>query len=369
MAEMVAGTRGRLEGFLHWWADELTALIPTSVRRAMTHARRELIVDDDGVAVTLTAIRGEERRSLGVVDLSAGDPASHRTALQRCVQGMRLGEWPVVLRLRDDRILRDEIRLPAAAQENLRDAVGFQLDRLTPFKPAEVHFDCRPLGQDARNGAVRIALVIAPRAVVDEAVARLAGLGLRPQSITLADDTGDAATRFNLLTPADSGADRRRKSSSLSRSLGIAAAILAVALLYLSLDHDRRVAQALDAEVQTARGAARTAEAISRQIAEAKRQARFIVDRKRAVPSVTRLLNDLSQLLPDDTWLSDFEFRDGTATISGRSSETSTVISRIERSPSFEGVHLTGPIRRDPATGSEMFQLTFATARTKDRPR
>ena len=64
--------------------------------------------------------------------------------------------------------------VPAAARERLRDVLGFEIERQTPFAPADVLYDGRLL-QVRDDGQLQVELVVLPRAQFEATCARLGG--------------------------------------------------------------------------------------------------------------------------------------------------------------------------------------------------
>ena len=72
---------------------------------------------------------------------AAGRAALAPPGLARMVDGAAAGSVRVVVSLPPREVLRRTITLPAAVEENLRQALTYDLDRHTPFKPEELYFD------------------------------------------------------------------------------------------------------------------------------------------------------------------------------------------------------------------------------------
>ncbi len=102
--------------------------------------------------------RGDEIRNLGTVPALAGIEAG---SLERGrdplapVLGLRLSDLPRWLLLPAGSSLRRRLPLPAAAVERLRDVVGFEIERQTPFAADAVAFDARVLARREGEGRHR----------------------------------------------------------------------------------------------------------------------------------------------------------------------------------------------------------------------
>ena len=90
----------------------------------------------------------------------------------------------LVVALPAGQVLRKEMRLPAAVEQDLRQALSYDLDRHTPFKPDELHFDAVVVGRDAKKGEIRVDWAAALRNVVTEARRRAESWGATVVAVT-----------------------------------------------------------------------------------------------------------------------------------------------------------------------------------------
>jgi len=72
-----------------------------------------------------------------------------------------------------ERVLTRTLSLPAAAEDNLRQVLSFEMDRQTPFKADQIYFDSRVLGRDASGRNLQVELVLLPRAQLDQEIGAL----------------------------------------------------------------------------------------------------------------------------------------------------------------------------------------------------
>lgn len=203
-----------------------------------------------------------------------------------------------------------------------------------------------------------------PRDTVDEAVTSATALGLRPQRVGIAGETLSAARGVNLLPTA-----QRRAS----RAEAVAAAVLAVVTIGLlvtavtiPLERKRAETTRLTAAVSALRKEAIAAEKLNAEIERLGARSRFIADRKHTGPAAIAVVKDLTELLPDDTWLSHMTLAGDQVSIQGYAGAASTLVERIESSPRFRNVALQSRLTRDRQTGLERFQITFALETSVD---
>ena len=92
------------------------------------------------------------------------------------------------------------IVLPAAVEENLRQALAYDLDRHTPFKPEELYFDAAIVDRDAARSTITVDLAAARRADRRSRAASTSPRGARRSSPSCPSRRQRAArSRLNLL--------------------------------------------------------------------------------------------------------------------------------------------------------------------------
>ena len=327
--------RRSVDGLCGWWLREMVALVPAPVRRRCSGERDLLLLDDGGV---VSRLRAGARREipLGLIPRSAR----------------------LLVRVPAHQALRQRVDLPLAAAENLREVLRFEMARLTPFTAEQVYFGARVLARDAVARRLEVDLAVARRAPVDRARERASGLGLRARGACLIDDAGGVL----VLETDDVETSGGRAWGTPLRLLAVVTAGLALALVYLPLAERQAQSEALAALVAEARAAAEAAQQLQAAVDEMLLESRFAYDRRRAAPTVLAILDELSERLPDDTWLFELSRRGHEVQISGYSPAASSLIGLIESSVLFENARFRSPVTRDTRLGVEQFNLSAELA-------
>jgi general secretion pathway protein L len=73
------------------------------------------------------------------------------------------------------------------------------------------------------------------------------------------------------------------------------------------------------------------------------------------------MLNTLSTLIKDDTWLTYAQYADGHLQIQGESPAASNLISVLEASDLFANARFVSPVTQDNVSKQERFQITVDT--------
>jgi general secretion pathway protein L len=339
--------------FLAWWSGELAACMPAGLRRRLRRQRCALIVEPAGEVATLWLRQGGERRPLGQVALDRPDPGAARRAFLEASRAMPKRRAEVVVALPADRVLRRVIELPAAAAENLREVLSFEMDRHTPFRADEVAFDYRVAGIDAAAKRLRVALAVVPRGLVDEALRAAARLGVRPDRVAPAGEDEDAG--MNLLAPE--AARRGPLGRRLSATLAVACVLLAAGAVAVPLIRQQEALAAYQAAIAEARSQAVAADALKQRLASTLERSRFLVERRRSIPTVAELLREVTERLPDNSWLMQLRLAGDRVTLSGFSPSAASLVALLEDSPLLAEVRFASPVIVDPRSGLERFNF------------
>jgi general secretion pathway protein L len=331
-----------------WWRRELFACLPRALRRRLTATKSETVLTlaMDGTA-RLTVRRGGETGLLDKGDLD-GLLARHPVAVS-------LVELPTELALRSTFVL------PLAAERNLADAVEFELPRRSPYPPDAVYHAFRVVGRDRANAQLRIELTVAARETVDELLGTLGAHGVTPGRVVVAGD-GRGADASPDLFGRGRQATRRSWRGNLAGALAGLAVLLALAAIAVPLLRMEQRADELAREVAAEKLEADQALKLQAEIRMRTQEAGFLGTRKNAAPSPTRVLDALSRLLPDDTWLSALEMKGDEIVITGSTASASAVIALLDRSDAFRKPSFRSPVVQAPGGRQEQFNIAAELA-------
>lgn len=343
-----------LRRFLEWWGGELAALLPERVRALLVERRDELRVQrqsDGSWHLERRPGRGDEDSQV----LAADAPTE---AWQAAVSRLRgRSETPAELVFLLDRraVLDRRLSLPMAAEDNLAQVLAFEMDRQTPFKPDQVRFDHRITRRDPAAKQIWLELLIAPRAVVDSALAPLQSAGLALDTVDALDADG-ARSGFNLLPP-EVRAQHSRRDRLVNWVLALVVVLLCWSAMSVSIRNRERALEALQNEVDKVRVEARHVSALEKELDEAVSGANFLGEKKLVHPIAIDLVRDLTERLPENTSLQRLSLNRGEVQIQGVSAEASALITILQKSALIEGPALQGAITPDQRTQKEQFMI------------
>ena len=350
---MLARLIGVIGDLFAWWTGELSALVPGVLRQALSGERGEAIFAFDGDSLVLARRSGGREEALGSVALAGRSPAQVRRQARRRLGRLDPDRATVVLRLPAGGVLRQAVELPLAAEENLSEVMAFEMDRRTPFKAEEVYYDQRVRARDVEAQRLVVDLAVAPRRVVDEALATAARWHLWPDRVEAPAD-GDGAP-LDLMPPRPPGGGLARTVHWL---LVLAALGLVGAAATIPLEHKRTVAGHLRDQVATARAAADEAAGLREEIDLRLARGRDIVERRRTTPLALAVLDELTTLMPDDSWAFQVQIADGEVQVHGYAAAAAPLLGVFEAAPLIEDARFRSPLTRDPRLGLERFHVS-----------
>jgi len=333
-------------------------MLPTRLVQWLHPAADRLVLDLAEDSLVVGHVSTQSRREVGRLEFKDMDPGAERTAIARLVKGLDPGRMLVLLRLPRRQALRKMLDLPAAAEQNLRQVLAFEMDRQTPFSSDDVYFDFRVREREREARRIGVEMIVLPRAIVDAAVERGRGWGLAPDAVDISGDDADSATPLNVL-PETQDPRQGRFATGIGLALGVVAIALLAAVIYLPLERQRLRAETLEREVAEAKEEAGTSRRLQDEIDRLIKQGRFIVEKKRQQPPFIEILTEVTRLLPDDTWLFRMRFFEGDVQTFGYSPAASPLIGTIEESDLFQDARFRAPMTRDPRVDADRFHIAF----------
>ena len=102
---------------------------------------------------------------------------------------------------------------------------------------------------------------------------------------------------------------------------------------------------------------AKEVETLRQQVEDLVHQTRFLQQKKRTEPAMVDMLKELTDVMPDQTWLNGLQYRDHRLVMQGQSPSASALIGLIEASPFFRNTSFVSPVTKDMASGLERFQI------------
>jgi general secretion pathway protein L len=255
--------------------------------------------------------------------------------------------------LQPKRFLLRPLELPARAADFLEGIVRAQIDRLTPWSASEAVFGCSaPVASSAESITTMIAATT--RKVAMTYVQAVSGF--HPTAIAVCTDVSERdAGRVKVFEQKARG---HLDAARLGRALLIALGAVAVAAL-ISVTVAAYVADNLGTrEAELARQISARRAAIRAGADGGDRSPIAALERRKyETPASVIVLEALSQLLPDHTFVSELHLAGSKLQISGITRDAPSLIPLIEQSQHFTRATFYAPTTRAPSDPGERFHI------------
>lgn len=331
-------------------------------------ARAELALEVSGEELVLFGLEESSWKELARWRRSeTGKPELPSTVLSLLGQKERAA---LVVLPQGDTLSRS-VEVPAALSENLQEAIGFELDRYTPYKPDQVYYDAVVLARDEAQQRLSVDIGVVPRERADVALDLAVALGLSPAGLVRALPTGPGPSLEFLPE------ERRPRPSGLGvwayglPALGIG--LLGLAALLLPIWQKRDTVRALEPLVNEARLRAEAAEALHRLLLKQQDEYNFLLGRKHTQPMAIEVLDEATRILPDDTWAHLVELKSDPKNpgknyelqVRGETGISGKLISVFEEAKLFTQTAYKSPVTKGQPGAGDMFHVS---AEIKKRP-
>ncbi|MFZ2236203.1 MAG: PilN domain-containing protein [Dokdonella sp.] len=347
-----------IPAFFSWWGNELLRCLPLRWRSLLSERSDTLLLERAGRELIVWRERGNDaptefgRISL---DIPAEDQAAEFARLRARIENPSVR---TVLCIDNDRVLRRNVALPAAAEANLRQVLSFEMDRQTPFKADQVYFDSRVVSRDSSGRNMQVEVVLMPRSQLDEEIAVVAGGALPMDGIdTWQRDQGHQRRHVNLL-PAERRSRRRSLRAPIIAGLGLLAIILLGSNMAMSLANRSQAVELMRADVDRMDTTARKVRSEKQVLVDSIAGANFLAEKKRITAPTVALIDDLTRRIPDNTFIERLNIENNQVQLQGQSSEAAKLIGLLSDSPYLGNPTFQGPIQPDARSGKERFQIT-----------
>jgi general secretion pathway protein L len=258
--------------------------------------------------------------------------------------------------LQPGRFLFRPLELPRRANEFLEGIVRSQIDRLTPWSAKDALFGCtRPT--DIAGDRIALTVVATGRTVVAPYIQAITGLGAQSVAVFTRGEDEEPLTSITLGEQATQGG---RNLPGLQRALLstlliaiVSTAIIAAATIIIGYDFQGQQ-DAISQRIAERRAAMRAGHEASGGTAAARHA---LEQRKRKVPSSVIIIDVLSKILPDYTYLTELHVEGNKLQIVGMTHDAPLLIPLIEHSPHFTRATFFAPTTRATNVPGERFHI------------
>ncbi len=335
---------GLLGEFFEWWGRHLLELVPGQLRRGATGT--DALIADAGQPGMLTLLRRRRGVEQRVGDFRLDD---NPPGLKAALTGRPRGE-PVLLRLPAGAVLERGVILPLAAERDPERVLGYEMERLTPFTADEVFWGYGITERDRPRARLVLRLTLVPRAGVSALIDGLAALGGRPGLLEAPTAAGMRVIRLN----HESGA---RQAALLTRGLVAAAALMAVLLVASPFLRQSLALADLREKLDGMAPRMHEVDRLRRAIGGAGAGTDAVAAETRRLGDTLEALAAITDVLPDDSYLTEFTMRERKMTLSGLAASAPKLISLLSSDRRIRNPAFTAPVTTSETVHKDVFSI------------
>jgi general secretion pathway protein L len=332
------------------WLDCVAAAIVAALGRIMSPRKIKLVEEHGGTFAVQTGARSVAER----LQIAGGHVVGR---LPEDVAAMLRGSR-LELVLRPDPFLFRPLELPQRAAEFLGGVVRAQIDRLTPWSAEEAAFGW---STPTEAGPDRILVTVAAtaRSKVAPYVEALSELGAQSIAVfTNPQDAAAGAAPIKVMEHERSGVldvHRIRLGIVAVLVLALVLAAGAVGADFIVGDNLAARQDELARKITERRAAIRNG--VETSIDSAVGAQRLLERRKHANPSAVIVIEALSQILPDHTYVTELRIEADKLRLIGVTQDAPSLIRLIEQSAHFTRATFFAPTTRSPTDLGERFHI------------
>jgi general secretion pathway protein L len=312
--------------FLRWWLAELASMAPAWMRSASGNVDSFALVPLEQVSAQFVRPDTSDQRDLALI-------------------------------LPPARVLRKTLILPLATEENLRQVLEFQMEQHTPFPADKLYFGYHVTGRDFERGQLSVEFVATPREGVDAAIKTLAGLSTSVRAVFAADML--ATDNLVNLLPAGLAKAPSALRHGANPWLAALVALLAVTAMAIPVVIKREAVVQLLPWVEKGKKTAEAVDALRRELEARVDKHNYLLEKRQLVPTVIQALEELTRVLPDDTWVQTLDIKGRELQIQGETASSVRLIGLFEQSSMFREASFRSPLTKGQSSGTERYQLAL----------
>jgi general secretion pathway protein L len=331
------------------WIDSVAENVHLLIDRWRGVQRRVQLIEQEQDTFTLHAVGSTNDASLPDQRIRIAQGAIAETLSADWLETFRGSRAELVLR--PTRFMFRPLELPKRAAEFLDGIVRAQIDRLTPWTVSEAVYSWTP-PIEAGNERIQLTVAATARAQVTPYVQALAALGATAIVVsTVPQEAAAGAAPLKVFEQQSRGAFEITRIRRVLMLVLAAAAAMAV----ISIGVSSIAADSLDSEQQDLTRQISKRRAAMRQ--DGGNAQRMLERRKQTTAASVIILEALSKVLPDHTFVTELRVEGGKVQVTGLTRDAPSLIRLIELSPHFERATFFAPTTQQPGEPGERFHI------------
>lgn len=337
-----------------WWTEGLGQLCPASVRKIFNPVPELITVEFKEGQFFFKRYTDNSKEAIEIRQFIKTDEIERAVVLSWLQENVQ-NNCDVSLIIPDELFLTKKMAFPKAASSNLREVLSFEMNRKTPFTPEQTYFDYLLNEKDEDTDKVHLELFLVPRDRVDSVLGELNSWGIELDSIRSVSQYDNP--RLNVLAP-EKRSQENAKSDNALLLLVATTCLLLIAVLFAPIINQQKNLSLLESEIVKQRKTAMRLQVLQQDKEKILGQMQFLKNKRANEISSLKLIDEVTQIIPDDTWLSRFVMKTGELQLQGESSNASSLIQTLDSSAYFTKVQFRSPVTQNRSSGKDKFHLS-----------
>jgi len=336
-----------IQRFFIWWGSELFALFPKALKHQLSGSKNTLLVRLTPEGMEAVWLSNKDSIHLGTYPL---DDNGRVAFLNKVAEYSAINNAKCVLVLSDCQYIKKHILLPKQAISNVREVIGFELDRYTPFNIENAFFDM--VRSDISNdNKVGVNLAVTSRALLEGILKDVSAFKLLPSKVTFSKnmDLPLDGEGFNLL-PSNMWPKTKKKEPLLIAALVIILLLQLIATVTYPNQRAQQEVATLQHEIKLIQKDVRRVSDMRFSVEKAHSQLNAFLGQAANKPFVVDIMKHLSERLPTSTWLTRLQLNGNQLNIQGYSNDAAGLIQRLDDSPLFKNTRFTSPLTNNKSS-------------------
>jgi general secretion pathway protein L len=340
---------------INWWLQGLSYFCPASLKRLLGLSPDNLTIEFNEDHIVLKRYSIDSREPLETQSFVKTDNLQ-RISVLKWLHEQQNKHAKITLVISEKIVMKKILFFPSAAKSNLRQVLGFELNRRTPFSQDQAYYDHRVVEHDKQANKLQIELFVVPRQSVDLLLSSLNKWEITVDALRTASDKGDEI-EINLLPEGKDG-NSNKNSDYVTLFLATTAFALFLTALYVPLVQQEQQIESLENNVKMKRGVAIELQKARDDKQGIIEQINFLDYKHKNTLRSIELFNEITGIIPDDTWLTRLIIKNGELQIQGESSNASSLVQIFESSERFLDAQFRSPVTQNNVSGRDKFHLS-----------
>lgn len=268
----------------------------------------------------------------------------------------RLSSKQAVILIPAAQVLKKRVTLPITSSRRLGKLVEYEIQRHSPVALDQIHFDYRIHRRKDNSTKPYVELRMVARDYMDRVFLASRHFGFEPALIKVAGDREPfrpRTVRFKRIATLAVSWRRCNLLLLMLITVSLAAGVVVQDRSRRELNTER-----LAARVEASDALAKSVLDLRKEVEVGTADAEFLEVKKRRAP-LLEVLRQLTQVVPKNAWVYEFQLNGSEGRIRGVSGAASDLLPAFERSVLFNRPQFRAPVVQGPAAGSERFDLSF----------